>query len=61
MTDERSQLKKRIVEGETRLAKQRDLVGVLARDGSDTSAAIILLGAIESGQAIRLRRLAALA
>jgi hypothetical protein len=60
MADERTELKKRIADGKSRLANQRDLIGLLRSEGGDTSAEIMLLSAMESGQAIRLRRLAAL-
>jgi len=60
MDDERAELKKRIADGKSRLANQRDVIGLLRKTGGDASAEIMLLSAMESGQAIRLRRLAAL-
>ena len=51
----------RIVEGEARILDQRREIEQMATAGVDTASAINLLSAMETSQALRLRRLAALA
>jgi hypothetical protein len=58
---ERNLIHVRILECETRMADQRRTITRLQSAGSDTASAVYLLSAMESGQAMRLRRLAALA
>lgn len=58
---EQSLIKGRILEGEARILDQRQEIADMARAGVDTSSAINLLSAMETSQALRLRRLAALA
>lgn len=54
-------LRERILECEMRMADQRQAITRLQSAGGDIDSAIYLLSAMESGQAMRQRRLAALA
>ena len=55
---EQNLIKARILEGEARILDQRNEIAYMATAGVDTSSAINLLSAMETSQALRLRRLA---
>jgi len=55
---EKNLIRVRILEGEARLLDQRKEIADMATAGVDTSSAINLLSAMETSQALRLRRLA---
>jgi hypothetical protein len=61
MATEQNLIKARIRAGEARILDQREQIADMAMAGVDTSSAINLLSAMETSQALRLRRLAALA
>jgi hypothetical protein len=58
---ERRLIRARILECEERMTDQRKEIALMERAGSDVTSAINVLSAMEGGQALRLRRLAALA
>jgi hypothetical protein len=60
-SDEQTAIKARLLDCETRMARQRVEIAHLTNAGTDASFALNLLSAMESMQARRLRRLAALA
>jgi hypothetical protein len=57
---EQSLIRVRILECEVRMRDQREGMARMAAVGADISSAINLLSAMESSQALRFRRLAAL-
>jgi hypothetical protein len=59
-TTERNLVINRISEGEARISQQYRLIAQMHAQGGDAAAALMLLSAMESGQAMRRRRLAAL-
>lgn len=61
MATEQSLIEARIRAGEARILDQREQIADMANAGVDTSSAINLLSAMETSQALRRRRLAALA
>jgi hypothetical protein len=61
MATEQSLIEARIRAGEARILDQREQIADMATAGVDTSCAINLLSAMETSQALRRRRLAALA
>ena len=61
LATEQNLIKARIVEGEARILDQRREIAHMATAGVDTASAVNLLSAMETTQALRLRRLAALA
>mgnify|MGYP001195725764 FL=1 len=58
---ERKLIGVRILECEARMIDQRQEIALMERAGRDVSSAINVLSAMEGGQKLRLRRLAALA
>ena len=58
---ERNLIRVRILECETRMTDQRRKIALMERAGSDVASALNVLSSMEGGQALRLRRLAALA
>ena len=61
LATEQNLIKARIVDGEARILDQRREIAQMATSGVDTACAVNLLSAMETSQALRLRRLAALA
>jgi hypothetical protein len=60
MLEEQTLIRARILECETRMVDQRAEIAQLTTAGTDASSAINVLSALESTQALRMRRLASL-